>query len=319
MRYNAAQGDPQKLIVASAQAGARLDAFLATAVDGASRSFLKRLITDGLVQLRGSPGKASSRVRAGDEVTVFLPEIVELSAEPEAMNLDILFEDEHLIVLNKAAGVVVHPSPGHESGTLVNGLLHHCNDLSGIGGVLRPGIVHRLDRYTTGCLVAAKTDAAHQELSAQFAERRVDKTYLAITAGVPTPPEGKVQVQMGRHPRHRALQAVLNKGGRHSYTEYRTLERFGTHALVECHILTGRTHQIRVHMKHLHAPVLCDREYGRAEPYVGQGGEVLLSRQALHARTLALFHPLTLERMEFSADLPGDMQDVLSDLQTLSP
>ncbi len=325
MRYNASVGESRELEVPFEAAGSRLDVFLAQALAEPSRSFIKRLVDADLVELEDAKSKPSAKVRAGQRVRVFLPELQELSAEPEAIPLTVLFEDRHLIVIDKPPGIVVHPSPGHESGTLVNALLYHCRDLSGIGGALRPGIVHRLDRDTSGCLVCAKSDAAHRELSAQFAARTLGKTYLAITHGVPRPPEGKVEARIGRHPKRRQRQALLEKGGRHSLTFYRTMEEFGDRfALVECDIKTGRTHQIRVHLKSVRAPILCDAEYGRQKT-IGSG-ELLgravqgsdapvLARQALHAWRLAFTHPASEERMHFEAPLPVDLSAVLDVLR----
>lgn len=314
MRYTSGVGEEHTLHVPAEAAGARLDVFLSERFQDTSRTFIRRLIDDELVQVDPGKTKASHRLRGGERIVVFLPEPVELSAEPEAIPLSVLFEDEYLIVIDKPPGMVVHPSPGHESGTLVNALLHHCSDLSGIGGVLRPGIVHRLDRDTSGCLVAAKTDVAHQWLVAQFSNRSVEKTYLAITEGVPQPAKGTVTGLIGRHPVHRQRQAMLEQGGRHSHTDYRTLENLRTHACVECDLHTGRTHQIRVHLKHRHAPILCDADYGRGGVFP-RNGEAVLSRQALHARRLGFRHPATGAWLRLEAPLPGDMAAALAFLR----
>lgn len=318
MRYTDTIGETHTLVVPASEAGRRLDQFLAAALPDLSRSMIRTFIDRGLATLPTGRVKPALKVREGDTITLDVPEPVEMSAEPEAIPLSVLHEDASLIVIDKPPGLVVHPSPGHESGTLVNALLHHCRDLSGIGGELRPGIVHRLDRDTSGCIVCAKSDTAHRILSAQFAARTTGKRYLAITHGVPRPPAGRVEGGMGRHPRHRQRQALLPVGGRHSLTEYRTVEDFDDVALVECTLHTGRTHQIRVHLKSVHAPILCDAEYGReasvteGELRKGGGGEVVLSRQALHAAELAFDHPVTGERMVFSAPLPADMERVLT-------
>jgi 23S rRNA pseudouridine1911/1915/1917 synthase len=248
----------------------------------------------------------------------------------------VLYEDEALVVIDKRPGMVAHPSQGHREGTLVNALLHHYGDsLSGIGGVLRPGIVHRLDRDTSGCLVAAKTDAAHAGLMRQFMERGVEKIYLAVTDGPPRPAEGKVEGNIGRSSSDRKRHAMLKRGGRYSLTHYRTLENYGLIALVECRLMTGRTHQARVHLAHAGAPVLCDREYGRREIFTERqalraagafrsgraegpdapGGAVLLARQALHAWRLSFRHPLSGRELRFEAPLPADMLAALAPLR----
>lgn len=331
MRYRDTEGESHHFTVTPDEAGTRLDVYLSTRLPDASRSFLKRLIDDDLVQVEGGKAKPSAKVRAGSRVTLFLPEPVEMSAEPEAIPLTVLFEDEHLIVIDKPPGMVVHPSPGHEQGTLVNALLHHCGDLSGIGGELRPGIVHRLDRDTSGCIVCAKHDKAHQELTAQFAGRRVAKTYRCITTAPPRPPAGQVEGQIGRHPVNRKKQAMLDDGGRHSLTLYRTLEVHGRFALVECDLKTGRTHQIRVHMRHVHAPLLCDADYGREQeihawalrgrsrPENGEDAAVVLDRQALHACRLAFAHPVTEAPLAFESPWPADLARTLALLRAADP
>lgn len=315
MRFNASVGESHEFTVAPERAGERLDVFLADEMIEPSRSFIKRIVAAGLVTTGRGGAKASYRLKAGEVVTVFMPELVEMSAEPEDIPLELLYEDDHMVVVNKQAGLVVHPSPGHETGTLVNALLHRCGDLSGIGGVLRPGIVHRLDMDTTGCIVVAKTDAAHKELAAQFAERTAAKTYLALVNPPPRQPEGKVEGLIGRNSdsRKRHLQAMLTEGGRPSLTLYRTVEVLGDYALVECDLKTGRTHQIRVHMKHLRSPLVCDADYG-GRPFAppGYSGPAVLSRQALHAWKLSLAHPVTGARLDFEAPLPPDLASALA-------
>lgn len=328
MRYTDAIDETFEYIVAASEAGCRLDAFLTTRTAGnssgagCSRSFLQKLIADGLVRVGAQAAKSSRKLRPGEVVELNIPELIELSAEPQDIPLDILYEDSDIVVIDKRPGMVVHPSVGHESGTIVNALLHHCKDLSGIGGELRPGIVHRLDQDTTGCLVCAKSDAAHRGLVEQFAERQTRKIYLALTRGVPRPADGKVEGGMTRSQNDRKKMALFPEGGRYSLTFYRTLEDFGGFALVECDIKTGRTHQIRVHLKSVGAPVLCDGDYGREEQ-VSMGelaggkacGQVVLERQALHAHMLSFVHPRTGERLEFTAPLPGDMQNALEILR----
>ncbi len=313
-------------------AGKRLDQALSALLPDHSRAFIKKLFDQGAVDLTPGAAKPAARVKGGETIRVFIPQAVPLEATPENLPLDVLYEDDHLIVVNKRPGMVAHPSPGHPDGTLVNALLHHYgSSLSGIGGVLRPGIVHRLDKDTSGCLAAAKNDAAHRDLIRQFMGREVEKIYLALTDGVPRPVEGKVEGNIGRSRRDRKLHAMLKTGGRHSLTRYRTLENYGAVALVECRLLTGRTHQARVHLAHLGSPVLCDRDYGRREVFgsrdlaaalelfrrgergsVGNGtGEVLLSRQGLHAWRLGFRHPADGRELSFEAPLPADMLSLL--------
>lgn len=314
------------------QAGQRLDQALAMLLPDRSRAFVKKILDRGGVAVDGKPGKGSLKVRGGEKVAVFVPDPQPLEAAAEDLPLDVLYEDEALVVVNKRPGMVAHPSPGHRDGTLVNALLHHCGDsLSGVGGMLRPGIVHRLDKDTSGCLVTAKTDAAHRALVQQFMEREVEKIYLAITDGVPRPVSGVVEVNLGRSRNNRKVHAVLPSGGRHSLTRYRTLENYGAVALVECRLMTGRTHQARVHLAHVGAPVLCDRDYGRQEFFtsgdakrgvaVYRGGRAgagfdgpertLLERQALHAWKLAFRHPVDGRVLSFEAPPPEDMLAVL--------
>ncbi len=315
-----------------ALAGKRLDQALAASLPDRSRAFLKKVLDREGVLVDGAPGKPGQRVRGGEAVALFIPGAVPLEAAPEDLPLDVLYEDEALIVVNKRPGMVAHPSPGHRGGTLVNALLHHYGDcLSGIGGVLRPGIVHRLDRDTSGCLVAAKTDPVHRDLIRQFMEREVEKIYLAVTEGVPKPVSGRVEGNIGRSRSDRKRHAMLKSGGRHSLTLYRTLENYGALALVECDLKTGRTHQARVHLAHAGAPVLCDRDYGRREVFTsedlrrglelfrrgalpaGPAGPAapILARQALHAWRLAFRHPLSGARLALEAPLPADLLAVL--------
>ncbi len=321
------------LIISPELAGMRLDQALARAVPDMTRAYLKKLLEHGQVLVDSVQPKPSLKLKGGEQVRITVPEAVPLEAQPENLPLDVLYEDDDLIVINKRPGMVAHPSQGHRDGTLVNALLHHYGDsLSGIGGVLRPGIVHRLDKDTSGCLVAAKNDATHHKLIQQFMERSVEKQYLAITDGVPKPVNGTVEGMIGRSRRDRKLHAMLHSGGRHSLTVYTTLENYGAIALVLCDLKTGRTHQARVHMAHQGAPVLCDSEYGKraefttvdeakglalfrygqAERAVFPPFAVLLQRQALHAWRLAFNHPREGKRLQFEAPLPEDMENVLA-------
>ncbi|GHS91485.1 pseudouridine synthase [Planctomycetales bacterium] len=324
MRYQTTIDETREFVVETG--GERFDKFLGRVAPDFSRTFLQQLVADGLATLNGKAAKAGQKLRGGETVGLQIPRPVEMSAAPEDLPLDILYEDAAVIVVNKPAGLVAHPSPGHETGTLVNALLGHCRDLSGIGGELRPGIVHRLDRDTTGCLVAAKSDAAHQALAAQFAARAVRKKYLAITRGLPRPPAGKVEGYIMRQAADwQRLRFVPREssGGKYSLTFYRTLATRGEVALVECDLKTGRTHQIRLHLKSVGAPVLCDALYGRESEITlatlrgEKAGEAapLMTRQALHAAELAFAHPLTGENLTFSAPLPPDMQTLVERLE----
>ena len=277
-------------------AGARLDQFLAAQAAALSRSRIQDLIKAGHVTLNGRATKASTRLRDGDTIALDEPPPVPSATLGEDIALDVLFEDGDLIVLNKPAGMVVHPAAGHWQGTVVNALLHHCPALSGIGGEQRPGIVHRLDKETSGCLVAAKNDAAHQALSKQFAGREVTKIYLALATGKFRQASGVIEGAIGRHPVHRKKMTVLEKG-RASKTSYRVLAELAAGTLVECTLHTGRTHQIRVHLKHLGHPLLGDEVYGKRAGF---------ARQMLHAWRLGFTHPRTGVRMNFQSPIPAD-------------
>jgi 23S rRNA pseudouridine1911/1915/1917 synthase len=280
------------------QAGARLDQFLAASLPALSRSRLQDLIREGHVTLNGATVKPGARLRSGDAVAFAEPPVAASETQAEDIALDVLFEDDDLIVLNKPAGMVVHPAAGNWEGTIVNALLHHCPALSGIGGTQRPGIVHRLDKETSGCLVAAKNDAAHQSLSRQFAGREVTKIYLTLAAGTFARLSGTIDAPIGRHPvQRKKMTVVKGERGRASSTTYRVLGPCAGGSLVECTLHTGRTHQIRVHLKHLGHPVLGDDTYGKRGPF---------ARQMLHAWKLGFTHPRTGERMNFQAPIPPD-------------
>jgi 23S rRNA pseudouridine1911/1915/1917 synthase len=279
--------------------GDRLDHFLASNVNGLSRSRLQDLIKQGHVKLNGLIVKPGARLRAGDSIILREPPPIPSNAEAEDIALRVLFEDEDLIVIDKPPGLVVHPAAGHQTGTLVNALLHHCQTLSGIGGEQRPGIVHRLDKDTSGCLVAAKSDSAHQALARQFAGREVTKIYLALAAGRFARRSGVIEESIGRHPVQRKKMAIVTRG-RAARTDYRVLADIEGGALVECTLHTGRTHQIRVHLKHLGHPVLGDEVYGRRGAY---------PRQMLHAWKLGFAHPRTGAPLSFESPLPKDFLD----------
>ena len=282
----------------------RLDRFLASQLSGYSRARLQRLIRTRFVKLNGQAARARDLVRAGDEIELTEPPLEKIDNQPEHIPLEILFEDNDLIVINKPAGLVVHPGAGHREHTLVNALLHHCPNLSGIGGKERPGIVHRLDKETSGCLVIAKNDQAHQGLAIQFAARSVEKIYLAIVAGKLRKTAGVIEEKIGRHPVDRQRMSVTSSSGRAAKTEYRVVRSSDKMSLVECQLHTGRTHQIRVHLHHLGHPVLGDKVYAPklAKEY---------PRQMLHAWKLGFQHPRTGEWKSFAAPLPNDFTDAL--------
>jgi 23S rRNA pseudouridine1911/1915/1917 synthase len=282
----------------------RLDHFLQRALPELSRTRIQTLIKDGQVRLNGAAVKPNSALKTGDRIAVTIPDAVPVTTVAQDIPLDILFEDDHLVVVNKPEGLVVHPAAGNPDGTLVNALLHHCKNLSGIGGELRPGIVHRLDKETSGCLVAAKHDLAHTRLAEAFSERTVTKIYLAVVAGVPARDSGRIENRIARHPVDRKRMTVVTRGsaGREAVTEWRRLSIHQGCALVECRLLTGRTHQIRVHMKEsLHCPILGDTIY--AQP---QRQPLRMPRLMLHAWKLAFQHPITGVPLAFEAKIPGE-------------
>lgn len=297
------------LTAAPEDAGLRLDAFLAQRLPDLSRSRIQQLLEQGCILVEGKPGKKNRRLTPGERILLDLSEPAEADPEPEEIPLDILFEDADLLVINKPKGMVVHPAPGHESGTLVNALLHHCGDsLSGIGGVKRPGIVHRLDKDTSGLMLAAKTDRAHASLAAQLGDHSLHRVYAALLIGTPRPAEGVVDLPVGRHPRDRKKMAAGVPGGRSAVTHYRVLESFPGYSYAECVLETGRTHQIRVHMASLGHPVAGD-------PLYGGKCALPLSSQCLHAREICFRHPVTGEDMTFSCPLPPEFSAVLQKLR----
>ena len=290
--------------------GQRVDAVLAE-LAGVSRAQIRRWIDAGRVRVSGETVRASRKLALGDTITAEPIEPVAMELVPEAIPLVVLHEDEDLVVIDKPAGLVVHPAPGHPRGTLVNALLHHCGDLAGIGGVLRPGIVHRLDRGTSGVMVAAKHDAAHQALAAQFAEHSIDRVYRTFVRGLPRANAGRIERPIGRHPRDRKRMSVETKAGRESITNWRVERRFREAGVSELEIRpeTGRTHQIRVHLSSAGLPLVGDVVYGRA-----RGAQATLGRPALHAAHLGFVHPSRDERMGFEAPLPDDLIELVADL-----
>ena len=284
----------------------RIDKFLSAQLPEQSRSYLQKIIKEGSVLVNGSPVKASYRMDDQDEVTIDLPELKEPEIEAENIPLDILYEDDDRLMVNKPKGMVVHPSAGHTTGTLVNAVMYHCKeDLSGINGVMRPGIVHRIDKDTTGVLVICKNDKAHNFVAEQLKEHSITRKYRAIVNGVIKEDEGTVNAPIGRHPTERKKMAINEKNGKHAVTHYRVLERFANHTYIECQLETGRTHQIRVHMASLHHPLLGDTVYGsQKNPYHLEG-------QTLHAMVLGLIHPSTGSYLEVTAPLPEYFQKLL--------
>jgi len=289
----------------------RIDKVLAAYFTELSRSYIQKLIEGGNVTLAGKILKSNFKVSAGQEVEILLPEPETLKVEPENIPLDILYEDSDVIVVNKPKNMVVHPAAGHYSGTLVNALLYHCKDsLSGINGIMRPGIVHRIDKDTTGALVVCKNDTAHQCLAEQLKEHSITRKYEAIVYNTFKETEGRVEGPIGRHPSERTKMAINYKNGKDAITNYRVLENLGNgYAHIECRLETGRTHQIRVHMSSLHHPLLGDTVYGPQKDSFGLEG------QTLHARVLGFIHPTTKEYMEFEAPIPEYFTKLLQKLR----
>ncbi|WP_209455032.1 RluA family pseudouridine synthase [Thermoanaerobacterium butyriciformans] len=286
----------------------RIDSFLASELDY-TRSYLKKLILNGLVKVNGSSIKPNYKLKEGDSVDVNIPEVEEIDLMPENIPLDIIYEDDDIIVINKPQGMVVHPAPGNYSGTLVNALLYHCKNLSGINGELRPGIVHRLDKDTSGVMVVAKNDKAHLDLSNQIKERTILKKYIAIVEGVIKDDEGSIEAPIGRDHVERKKMAVT-EDGRYALTLYKVLERYKNNSLIEATIKTGRTHQIRVHMSYIGHPIVGDEVYG----YKKQRFNLL--GQALHSRLLGLVHPSKKIYMEFEAPIPEYFERLIDILKS---
>ena len=295
--------------ISAEKAGERIDKFLSGELSELSRSYIQKLLKEGMVTLNGRPLKANYRLREEDEIEIRIPPAMEPDILPEDIPLDILYEDSDVLVVNKPKGMVVHPGAGHYSGTLVNALLYHCgNSLSGINGVLRPGIVHRIDRDTTGSLLVCKNDIAHRSIAEQLKVHSITRRYRAIVYGNLKEEEGTINAPIGRHPVERKKMAINYKNGKEAVTHYRVLERFRNYTYVECQLETGRTHQIRVHFSSMHHPLLGDEVYGPKEkPFHLEG-------QTLHAMILGFDHPATGEYMEFSAPLPEYFEKLLKKL-----
>ncbi|HSH93118.1 MAG TPA: RluA family pseudouridine synthase [Roseimicrobium sp.] len=294
----------------------RLDRFLCERYAAVSRGTIQRLIESGDIQVNGKTVKPTHHPKCGDKIDVHWPDARPAEAEPQEMPLEILFEDVHLLILNKPPGLVVHPAAGHADRTLVNALLHHCKgQLSGIGGVARPGIVHRLDKDTSGCLVVAKDDETHLALSKQFASRDVEKIYHAILCGELSRSSGDIKASIARHPSHRKRMAVTDGGGRPAWTTYRRLELLKAATLVEALLHTGRTHQIRVHFQHLGFPIVGDDTYGsRQNARLKEITGYAAARQMLHASKLSIHHPVTGKTLTCEAPWPEDFREALTAL-----
>ncbi|MEE8549025.1 MAG: RluA family pseudouridine synthase [Alphaproteobacteria bacterium] len=308
-----------------AEAGGRLDRVLAGLVSNLSRTRIKALIVEGRVSADGETiMDPSYRVKPGQTFAIIVPESRPAAPEPQPIDLDIVFEDKDVLVIDKPAGLVVHPAPGNPDRTLVNALIAHCGEtLSGIGGVRRPGIVHRLDKDTSGLMVVAKNDAAHASLAAQFAGRSITRAYRAVVWGVPSPRRGEIAGNIARSPRNRKKMAVVRRGGKAALTRYRVLKPLGSAAsLIECQLATGRTHQIRVHLAWKGHPIVGDPTYSRnrraRSPSLGTGAAravAALGRQALHAYLIGFIHPATAKRLEFESALPTDINELQKELE----
>ncbi|MGM7701097.1 RluA family pseudouridine synthase [Pseudalkalibacillus sp. Hm43] len=286
----------------------RIDKVISNEQEDASRTQVQQWIKEQRVKVNGELVKANYKCSAGDEIEIEIPEPEPLEVVPEQMSLDIIYEDQDLVVVNKPRGMVVHPAPGHLKGTLVNGLMAHCGDLSGINGVLRPGIVHRIDKDTSGLLVVAKNDKAHQHLGQQMKDKTTTRKYEAIVHGVIPHNKGTVDAPIGRDVHDRQKMAVTDKNSKDAVTHFNVIERFNKFTFVECILETGRTHQIRVHMHYIDFPVAGDPKYGPKKT-------LDISGQALHAKTLGFVHPRTGEEMEFTSELPEDMSTLLDELR----
>lgn len=301
-------GTQERIIITENEAGMRADVALAQLLE-ITRSNMQKLLEEGRAVRGQKVIKSNYRVKAGEKILVNLPEPQPLDVQPEDIPLDIIYEDDDVVVVNKARGMVVHPAAGNYNGTLVNALLYHCKNLSGINGVIRPGIVHRLDKDTSGIMICAKNDSAHLSLSEQIQSKTAQRTYLAVVRGNVKNDSGIIETQIARDKNDRKKMAVVTEGGRQAITEYEVAERFGKYTVVKCRLKTGRTHQIRVHMEYLGYPLVGDPKYSPMKtPFAING-------QALHSLTLSFTHPRTGERLTFEAPLPEDMKKILTRLR----
>lgn len=305
---NGNAGEQEKLLITENEAGQRADVGLASLLE-LTRSNMQKLLEDGRAVKGSKVLKANYKLKLGDEIIVTLPEPQPLDVQPENIPIDIIYEDEDVVVVNKARGMVVHPAAGNYNGTLVNALLYHCKNLSGINGVIRPGIVHRLDKDTSGIMICAKNDAAHVSLSEQIQSKTAKRTYMAVVRGNIKIDSGVIENLIARDKNDRKKMAVVKEDGRNAVTEYEVMERFGKYTIVKCKLLTGRTHQIRVHMEYLGYPLVGDPKYSpKKTPFAING-------QALHSLTLDFIHPRTGEQMHFEAPLPEDMHKIVTRLR----
>lgn len=301
-------GTQERIIITENEAGMRADVALAQLLE-ITRSNMQKLLEEGRAVRGQKVIKSNYRVKAGEEILVNLPEPQPLDVQPEDIPIDIIYEDDDVVVVNKARGMVVHPAAGNYNGTLVNALLYHCKNLSGINGVIRPGIVHRLDKDTSGIMICAKNDSAHLSLSEQIQSKTAQRTYLTVVRGNVKNDSGIIETQIARDKNDRKKMAVVTEGGRQAITEYEVAERFGKYTVVKCRLKTGRTHQIRVHMEYLGYPLVGDPKYSPMKtPFAING-------QALHSLTLSFTHPRTGERLTFEAPLPEDMKKILTRLR----
>jgi 23S rRNA pseudouridine1911/1915/1917 synthase len=308
---NRSAEEPSEWIVAANYAGDRIDKYVTEAFSGeaVSRTQVQDWVRDGAVLVNGRTVKTNYKLSEGDLVAVQIPEAIEAAIEPENIPLDVVYEDSDVIVINKPRGMVVHPAPGHYNGTVVNALMYHCKDLSGINGVMRPGIVHRIDKDTSGLLMAAKNDLSHASLAEQLKEHTVLRKYLALAHGNIPHDHGTIDAPIGRDEHDRKQFTVTHKGGKHSVTHFLVLERINDYTLLELQLETGRTHQIRVHMKYIGYPLAGDPIYGRSKT-------IALKGQALHAAVLGFKHPRSGEELTFEAPMPADMEAVLMALRS---
>ncbi|WP_078576172.1 RluA family pseudouridine synthase [Salipaludibacillus agaradhaerens] len=290
----------------SEEKSTRLDKWLTNQTEW-SRSLIQQWIQDGHVAVNGEPAKSNYKIQLNDEVVVVEPEVKELEVKAEALDLDIIYEDKDVLVVNKPRGMVVHPAPGHASGTLVNGLMAHCQDLSGINGVLRPGIVHRIDKDTSGLLMVAKNDLAHESLVEQLKNKTTKRRYEALVSGVIPHDKGTIDAPIGRDPEDRQRMTVTDMHAREAVTHFQVIERFANYTHVACELETGRTHQIRTHMKYIGYPIVGDPKYGSRKKH-----DFPINGQALHAELLGFIHPRTGEEMLFHAPLPDDLKNCLN-------
>ena len=297
-------------LISNEEQGQRIDKYLSLMIEGKSRSFIQGLIDDKKVMANGKVIKSNYKLKNNDEIIVEMPDPIELNVEPEEMDLDIIYEDEDVIIVNKSKGIVVHPAPGNYTGTLVNGILHHCSDLSGINGVIRPGIVHRIDKDTSGILVIAKNDEAHNKLAVQFKDHSIKREYYALVEGKFSNPTGTINKPLGRDKKDR-IKMAINEDGKRAVTHYEVLEQYDKGlSLVKCTLETGRTHQIRVHMASIGHPLVGDLVYGYKRQKFNVEGQVL------HAKTLGFIHPRTNEYMEFTSELPEYFKELINKLSS---